>query len=907
MNTTPTDITALPHARGLRLMASASLLVLLAGCAVTDDAPQATAPLPERYHAWFEDGQPRNLEWMHKQTVEKADEAAAAGNPREAIRLLTSLTHQGFPQAHYELGKLHDQGEAMERDPGRAAEHYARAVRTPSYIRGHAAINLAKLYREGDGVEHNDLLAYHLLRLAVKEEVGRDERVMLAELLREGGDGVSANPERAARLYAIEAEQGQEEALRALAEAHAPDGWLDEKPERAMDYARRYAEALRKRAAAGETDAMRRLAGLHAPDGLLGDQPEQRLHWLRQAAEAGDKDVLGNAGNALLDAGETRQGVAMLEEAAKHGDVDAMTKLGGLLVDPERSPTRPAAGKRWLERAVEAGNADAMEALGATLVAEARRRAEAVGELRDNAGSSETPSPNLAEPTRFTPPEAQRGIALLERAAEQDHALAMTRLGDLYLEGELVASQPYLAIDYLGRAHELGHPWATQQLGAAYLEGRGVTQDGRRAAGLLREAGKQGQAGALRLLGEAHLQEQGPLPFHPSRAESLLEEALEAGDDTAMAVLGEAYLRGPLPEDSGRGLALLERAARNGDANAMLVLGRAYRDGDGVGQDLDEATRWLTRAREAGSTAADEVMVGVNRKKGAGGDINALIEAAEQGHPGAMADLGRAFREGRGVQADSRAARRWLEQAANAGHTGARAELGEMLLDGEPQRALSLLQAAADAGHQGARLTLGQAYLKGDSVEADAERGIGYLRPLAEAGNPHAARELGVAYQEGLGVAADPEQAREWLERAAENGDLASRANLGRSLLRGEAGMPVDTERGQELLQEAADQGHPGAMATLGREYIRGENLEQDVRHGADYLLKAAEQGHSSARLALAKAYLAANGLENASREQALVWLDGVMEGDSSIALQTLHELLSDESAAEALEVAAAE
>lgn len=904
MKIIPTATHALPQARGLRLMASASLLVLLAGCAVTDTTPQAIAPLPERYQAWFEDGQPRNLEWMHKQTVEKADEAAAAGNPREAIRLLTGLADQGFPQAHYELGKLYDQGEAMERDPGRAAEHYARAVRTPSYIRGHAALNLAKLYREGDSVERNDLLAYHLLRLAIEEEVERDERVMLAELLRDGGDGVPADPEQAARLYAMEAERGREEALRALAEAHAPGGWLDEKPELAMDYAQRYAAALRKRAAAGETDAMRRLAGLHAPDGLVGDQPDQRLHWLRQAAEAGDEDALGNAGNALLEAGETREGIAMLEEAARHGDVDAMTKLGGLLVDPERSPTRPAAGKRWLERAVEAGNIDAMEALGATLVAEARRRQEAMGSLGSDA---DVASPDLGEPTRFTPPEAQRGIALLERAAEQDHALAMARLGDLYLAGELVPSQPYLAIDYLGRAHELGHPWATQQLGAAYLEGRGVPQDGRRAEGLLREAGKQGQSGALRLLGEAHLQEQGPLPFHPSRAESLLEEALEAGDDTAMAVLGEAYLKGPLPEDSGRGLALLERAARNGDANAMLVLGRAYRDGDGVGQDLDEATHWLTRAREAGSMAADEVMVGVNRKKGAGGDINALIEAAEQGHPGAMADLGRAFREGRGVQADSRAARRWLEQAANAGHTGARAEIGEMLLDSEPQRALSLLQAAADAGHEGARLTLGQAYLKGDIVAADAERGIGYLRPLAEAGNPHAARELGVAYQEGLGVSADPEQAREWLERAAESGDLASRANLGRSLLRGEAGMPVDTERGQELLQEAADQGHPGAMATLGREYIRGENLEQDVRQGADYLLKAAEQGHSSARLALAKAYLAANGLENASREQALVWLDGVMEGDSSMALQTLHELLSDESAAEALEVAAAE
>lgn len=868
---TPSHDTSLPfQIRNLGLAVAASLLILLAGCAApnTGSAPQATAPLPEQYRTWFDGGQPVNLEWSHKQTARKADEAAAAGNPRGAIRLLTSLADQGFPQAHYELGKLFDQGEVTARDPVRAARHYAEAVSTPSYILGHASLNLAKLYRAGDGVERNDLLAYYLLRQALDEEVGRDAKLMLAELLAKGGEGVRANPERAAALYAEAAEEGQEEAFGALAKAYSPGGWLDERPERAMDYAWRYAEALRKRAAAGEADAMRRLADLHAPDGLLGDQPEQRLHWLRQAAEAGDEDALGDAGSALLDAGKTRQGIAVLEEAAGNGDVDAMAKLGGALID-----TRPGEARRWLDRAVAQGSTDARVSLGRLLIEGGER---------------------VADP--------RRGVALLEEAARQDDPLALALLGDFYMGDELAPSQPLIAVDYLRRGHELGHPWATQLLGEAYLKGRGVPRDPQRAEALLREAADRGQGGALGLLGQAYLEGE-VLPFHPSRGEQLLQAAADAGETSAMTALGEAYLTGPLEARPERGVQLLRRAAQQGDSYAMVVLGRAYRKGEGgLPRDLDRATRWLTRAQEAGHASADAALTRVNRDLGAQGDIRALIEAAEDGHPGAMADLGRAFLEGQGVQQNREHARTWLTRAAQAGHSGARAELGEMLLDSDPERAIALLRSAADDGHQGARLTLGRAYLEGEYVAAAPEQGIAYLRPAAEAGNPHAAQLLGQAYLAGSGVEADPQKAEEWLNRAVESGDVSARANLGRVLLRGESGVPRDGERGLALLQKAADEGHPGAMATLGREYIRGEYLEQDARRGADYLLQAAQQQHPSARLALAKAYLAASGLENASREQALLWLDDVIQGDSDMALQTLHELLSGDEAIRALQ-----
>ncbi|MBE0488330.1 MAG: sel1 repeat family protein, partial [Halomonas sp.] len=878
-----------------RLTASLALLALLSGCGspgLSTGTAQPQAEVPAEYRDWFGWRPEANIGGDDWQQINRAQEFIEQGRHAEAIERLEPLVARNIPPAYYEMAKLHDDGLGVERDPAEAARLYGRAIEWPSPIRGQASLNLAELYLAGDGVERNERLAFHLLDQAVKEGVERAEPT-LAGLLAEGGEQIGPDPERAQRLYERAAQRGDANALEALAEAHGPNGWRETAPEHAMDYGKRLEAVLEEQAAGGDTGAMRRLAGLYAPDGLLGDQPERRQAWLVRAADAGDVDALGHAGTALLRGGDPQRGLALLEEAAERGDVDAMTRLGQALLDPDVGPARPAQAKRWLEAAVEAGDVDARVILGSALIDEAREQAGLMG----LDGSGDDPATTLATNALATPPEVRRGIALLEEGAEQDDPLALAHLGSLYLDDELVPSQPWLAVNYLERGHELGHPWATQQLGAAHLEGRGVPVDGRRAEELLREAAEQGQEGALRLLGDAYLDGE-VVPLHPSRGEALLEEAAEAGDTAAMTSLGEAYLTGPLEEQPQRGRALLEQAARQGDAYAMVVLGRAYREGRGVPRDLDEATRWLSSARDAGHASADEAMVGVNRERGAQGDINALIAAAEEGHPGAMADLGRAFRDGAGVQANPEAARAWLERAANAGHTGARAEVGEMLLESDPERGLTLLRSAADAGHDGARLRLGEALLLGEHVEADTEQGVATLRPAAEAGNPHAARLLGQAYLEGNGVAADPAQAREWLDLAVESGDLSSRANLGRILLRGEAGMPEDIERGQALLQEAAEEGHAGAQATLGREYLRGERLARDTRRGADYLLQAARQGHSSARLALAEAYLEANGLQSANREQALLWLEEVMEADSDMALETLHELIADDIAA---------
>ena len=852
----------------LRLAAALALSAWLTGCATQQEPSQRThaPPIPQEHQAWFQADLEAPMDGHDWGRINNAQEDIAAGHVDAAIEQLKPMAlERGLPPALYEMAKLYDRGIGVEEDPAEAARLYGLAIERPSSMRGHASLNLARLYLQGRGVERNDVLAYHLLWQAKEADLDRTAEVLLADLLSEGGENVEADPALAHQLYREAAARGQAQAFQALAESYAPGGWWEEDPAQAMDYAQRYAETLQAEAEGGDVNAMLQLASLHSADGLLGDQPNQRLHWLQQAAQSGDLDALARAGRDLVRSGEHQQGIELLQDAAEQGHSDAMAYLGQALLEPENGQTEPVRAERWLRESINAGSVDAQVILGRALV-------------EGQAGLNDLP----------------RGMNLLEQAAERDHPLALAQLGALYLDDTRVAGQPYIAVDYLERGHALGHPWATQQLGAAYLEGRGAPQNPERAEALLSEAVNHNQSGAMRILGQAYLQGS-VLPADPNRGVELLQQAAQAGDTTAMVQLGEVYLEGPLEGNSSEGIRLLTQAAQQGDSYAMVVLGRTYRQGNGVERDLDEANRWLTRAQQAGHESADDALTYLQRDLGAEGDIDALRSAAESGHPGAMADLGRAYLDGQRVQQDLNQAEHWLQRAHQANHAGAAASLGRLYLErDDTARGIELLEAAVARGHAGARSDLGEAYLTGNHVEQDVERGIELLTTAAEAGAPHAAFLLGDAYQHGNGVSMDAEQAERWYRDAD---TIYSRAALGLALIRGEGAIEQDVERGYELLQAAAEQGHSGAQASLGREYLRGENIDPDPERGANYLYEAASQGHSSARLALAEAYLSARGLERANQQQALLWLDEVFASDGQLAIETLRQLLTDEAA----------
>ncbi len=108
---------------------------------------------------------------------------------------------------------------------------------------------------------------------------------------------------------------------------------------------------------------------------------------------------------------------------------------------------------------------------------------------------------------------------------------------------------------------------------------------------------------------------------------------------------------------------------------------------------------------------------------------------ADKGDPDAAFNLGQAYRLGRGVPADSSAAKRWFERAARIGHVDAQVSLGLLLFDiGDRDAALTWLGRAAERGDPRAMLVTGTALFNGDGVKIDPVLGYAYVSRAAAQG-----------------------------------------------------------------------------------------------------------------------------------------------------------------------------
>lgn len=108
---------------------------------------------------------------------------------------------------------------------------------------------------------------------------------------------------------------------------------------------------------------------------------------------------------------------------------------------------------------------------------------------------------------------------------------------------------------------------------------------------------------------------------------------------------------------------------------------------------------------------------------------------AEAGDSDAAFNLGQAYRLGRGVPADSSAARRWFERAAKTGHLDAQVSLGLLLFDiGDRSAALTWLGRAAQRGEPRALLVTGTALFNGDGMKSDPVLGYAYVSRAAAQG-----------------------------------------------------------------------------------------------------------------------------------------------------------------------------
>jgi len=147
-------------------------------------------------------------------------------------------------------------------------------------------------------------------------------------------------------------------------------------------------------------------------------------------------------------------------------------------------------------------------------------------------------------------------------------------------------------------------------------------------------------------------------------------------------------------------------------------------------------------------------------------------KAAAAGNAQAMRELGKLYRDGRGVPRDYDVARQWYEKAAAAGDSLAMCELGYFYKSarGVPRDydvARQWYEKAAAAGNAQAVYELGVFYENGLGVPQDYDQARQRFEKAAAAKFSLAMLELGNLYKNGRGVPQDDEQARQWYEKAA--------------------------------------------------------------------------------------------------------------------------------------------
>jgi TPR repeat protein len=122
-----------------------------------------------------------------------------------------------------------------------------------------------------------------------------------------------------------------------------------------------------------------------------------------------------------------------------------------------------------------------------------------------------------------------------------------------------------------------------------------------------------------------------------------------------------------VPADPARAVQLFQRAALAGDGIAAVHLGTMYESGDGLPKDPNKAFEWYARVAgrepDAAFKYASALLAnpGLTTSPDHGAAIERLEFAASRGHREAQRLLGALYLEGRVVEKDPAAARRWLE------------------------------------------------------------------------------------------------------------------------------------------------------------------------------------------------------------------------------------------------------
>lgn len=178
------------------------------------------------------------------------------------------------------------------------------------------------------------------------------------------------------------------------------------------------------------------------------------------------------------------------------------------------------------------------------------------------------------------------------------------------------------------------------------------------------------------------------------------------------------------------------------------------------------------RMTESYQSAKDTLEEYENPESEKAEQVQVLEQLWQRGFSLAAYQLGKCWRDGRGVLPDDQQAELWFRWAAEAEYDFAQYALGKLLQSQNRMgEAVSWYEKAVVQGNACAAYRLGKLYLAGKDVPKDVPKAVAYLTDSAEQGNQYAQYALGKLYLTGRDMKQDRERAWRWFYQSASQGN----------------------------------------------------------------------------------------------------------------------------------------
>ncbi len=211
----------------------------------------------------------------------------------------------------------------------------------------------------------------------------------------------------------------------------------------------------------------------------------------------------------------------------------------------------------------------------------ASRQVASPPDISTKVASPQVSSPQIAIPPVVTPPiatpqtPAPAAISPFARTPVTSPRVdKQNQAGQLYTTAaeDLRKGNSKEAIDLFRRAADLGEPRAMQDLGEIFMEGTVVAKNDEEAARWFRKGAERGNASAMLFLGGMYRLGNG-VEQSDKEAADWFRKAADAGNPAAMYNLGNLYEDGRgVPRDSGLAKQLYQKAAALGDQDSQKRL-----------------------------------------------------------------------------------------------------------------------------------------------------------------------------------------------------------------------------------------------------------------------------------------------------------------------------------------------